>query len=102
MISTQVALAGKQVAKLETGQSFGESGLDPAGNKRRTASIISMGARAPMEMIDAVRRLFPAGSRPLSPKLWPVSSFATCLPASATCVEINRWYGGSPPNFRTL
>ena len=29
---------------------------------------------------------------------------AACAPANAvaTCVEINHWFGGSPPNFRTL
>ena len=32
---------------------------------------------------------------------WP-ELLAAAAPVVLACVEINRWFGGSPPNFRTL
>jgi hypothetical protein len=40
-----------------------------------------------------------AAGSPVNKQLWTPSY---CLATAALCAEIHHWFGGSPPNFRTL
>lgn len=65
-----VQQAGKEVFVLQQGMAFGESGLDPSGPMRRTATVVSRGCALLALYREDVQTVFPPPSpAPSPPKL---------------------------------